>query len=220
MSKRTFDIVFALIALALLSPLFLMVAVLIKLGSQGPVFYVSRRCGRNRSPFNFYKFRTMVINADRLGSPMLTTAADGRVTRLGRYLRLFKIDELPQLFNVLKGDMSIVGPRPEVYDVVDHYYVEEWNRVLRVRPGLTCLLQIDVFPDFTIAHEGINDPFQYYIEHDLPHKLHHDIKYVERATFWLDIKIIALTLYSIIFKSWSFLRNSKSSNPVKEDDGT
>jgi len=141
---------------------------------------------------------------------MLTTDTDIRVTRLGKYLRLFKIDELPQLLNVLRGDMSVVGPRPEVYDVVDKYYVAEWDRVLMVRPGITCLLQIEVFPDFTAAHKGVGDPFRYYIEHDLPHKLRIDIEYIERASFWLEVKIIVQTLYCIIFKSWSFLRRSKS----------
>ena len=210
MAKRAFDIIFAGIALVLLSPFFLVVAALIRLDSRGPVFYVARRCGQHRRPFNFYKFRTMVVNAAHLGSSVLTTDTDIRVTRLGKYLRLFKIDELPQLLNVLRGDMSVVGPRPEVYGVVDNYYVAQWDRVLAVRPGITCLLQIEVFPDFTVAHKGVGDPFRYYIEHDLPQKLQLDIEYIERASFWLEVKIIVQTLYCIMFKSWSCLRRSRS----------
>jgi lipopolysaccharide/colanic/teichoic acid biosynthesis glycosyltransferase len=210
LAKRVFDIVFASVTLMFLSPLFLMVALLIKMDSPGPVLYVARRCGLNGRPFNFYKFRTMVDQADRLGSRMLTRAGDQRVTLIGKYLRLFKIDELPQLFNVLKGDMSVVGPRPEVYEVVEHYYVEEWSKVLKVRPGLTCTLQVEVFPDFTASHPEVQDPFRYYIENDLPHKLRRDSEYAERGSFWLDMKIIARTLYCILFKSWSFLGNGKS----------
>ena len=208
--KRAFDVGCAASALAVLSPLFLLVTALIKLDSRGPVFYLARRAGRNRKPFMFYKFRTMVFDADRIGSPMLTTQADRRVTRVGKYLRLFKIDELPQLFNVLKGDMSVVGPRPEVYEVVDRYYVEDWDRVLRLRPGLTCLLQTEIFPDCTYAHERLVDPFLYYIEHDLRHKLNRDLEYVERASLWLDLKIITKTMYYILFKSWSFLQKAKA----------
>ena len=147
----------------------------------------------------------MVTEADRLGSKILTTAGDERVTRIGGYLRLFKIDELPQLLNVLKGDMSIVGPRPEVFEVVDHYFVDQWDRVLSVRPGLTCLLQIDVFPDFSAAHSGVADPFRYYVDHQLPYKLDRDREYVEMASVWLDLRIIVQTIACILLKSWSFL---------------
>jgi lipopolysaccharide/colanic/teichoic acid biosynthesis glycosyltransferase len=203
--KRLFDIVFASTALLVLSPLLLLVAMLIRLDSPGPILYTAYRCGQHRRPFRFFKFRTMVTEADRLGSKILTTAGDERVTRIGGYLRLFKLDELPQLLNVLKGDMSIVGPRPEVFEVVDHHFVEQWDRVLSVRPGLTCLLQIDVFPDFSAAHRGVADPFRYYVEHQLPYKLERDREYVERASVWLDLRIIAQTIACILLKSWSFL---------------
>ena len=202
MLKRLLDIVFAAGAIILLLPVFLLVAVLVKLDSPGPVFFVAKRCGRHRRAFIFYKFRTMVSDAQRKGSRMLTTAGDSRVTRIGKFLRAFKIDELPQLFNVLKGDMSVVGPRPEVFEIVDVYYHEEWDAVLTVRPGMTCLLQVEVYPDFTAAHDGVEDPFRYYIERDLPHKLRRDREYVQRASFLLDLKLIAQTFYSIVFKSW------------------
>ena len=105
--------------------------------------------------------------------------------------------------------MSLVGPRPEVFDVVDQYYQDQWDEVLLVRPGITCLLQVEVYPDFTAAHEGVEDPLQYYIEHDLPHKLKRDREYIARASVWLDLKILAQTLYCILVKSWPFLRAKK-----------
>jgi len=203
--KRLFDILFASVVLLVLAPLLLLVAILIRIDSPGPVLYAAARCGRLRRPFKFYKFRTMVAGADRLGPRILTVAGDPRVTRVGRYLRLFKLDELPQFFNVLKGDMSVVGPRPEVFEVVNHFYVDQWDRVLSVRPGLTCLLQIDVYPEFSAAHQGVSDPFRYYVQEQLPYKLKRDVDYVEQASFWLDLKIIAQTAYCVLVKSSSFL---------------
>lgn len=203
--SRLFDILFASVVLVLLSPLLLLVAILVRIDSPGPILYAAERCGRHRRPFKFYKFRTMVAGADRLGSTMLTVAGDPRVTRVGRYLRLFKIDELPQLFNVLKGDMSVVGPRPEVFEVVNTFFVDQWDGVLSVRPGMTCLLQIDVYPEFSAAHRGVSNPFRYYVEEQLPYKLKRDLDYVERASFWLDLRIIGQTLYCVLVKSFSFL---------------
>jgi lipopolysaccharide/colanic/teichoic acid biosynthesis glycosyltransferase len=203
--RRLFDMLFGGGALVVLSPLLLLVVILIKIDSPGPVLYAGERCGRHRRPFKFYKFRTMVAGADRLGSRILTIAGDPRVTRVGRYLRLFKIDELPQLVNVLKGEMSVVGPRPEVFEVVDNFFVDQWDRVLSVRPGLTCLLQIDVYPEFSAAHRDVGNPFRYYVEEQLPYKLKRDLDYIERASFGLDLKIIAQTCYCVLVKSFSFL---------------
>ena len=214
MLKRIIDIVGALVGLVVLAPLWLPAALLIKLDSPGPVFYVAKRYGRHRERFDFYKFRTMVADADRRGSRMLTTAGDVRVTRVGKYLRAFKIDELPQLINVLKGDMSLVGPRPEVPEVVDHHYQDQWDEVLSVQPGITCLLQIEVYPDFSAGHDGVEDPIRYYIEHDLPLKLKLDREYVAHASVWLDLKIIAQTVYCILVKSWPFLRGRTTSSEV------
>src|SRR5262249_36626604 len=169
--KRAIDVGVSGSALFVLLPLLPFVALFIKLESPGPVFYVARRYGQNRRPFDFYKLRTMVPDADRLGSLILTKAGDERVTRVGRILRPCKIDVLPQLLNVLKGDMSIVGPRPEVFEVVENHYRDQWERILSVRPGLTCLLQVAVYPEFTIGHAGVADPIRYYIEQDLPLKI-------------------------------------------------
>ena len=214
--KRAVDIVVSASALVVLLPLLPLIALLIKLESPGPVFYVARRCGQNRRPFDFYKLRTMVPDADRLGSVILTKAGDERVTRVGRILRAFKIDELPQLLNVLKGDMSIVGPRPEVFDVVEYHYRDRWERILSVRPGITCLLQVAVYPEFTIGHGGVADPIRYYIEQDLPLKIRLDTEYVDRASLALDVKIVGHTLYNILVKSWRFLGHSAFAAPVPQ----
>ncbi len=203
--KRALDLVVAGSAVLLLSPLFLLVAILIKLDSRGPVFYAARRCGRRRQPFSFFKFRTMVPNATAVGSAILTAKRDPRITRVGRFLRVLKIDELPQLVNVLRGDMSVVGPRPEVYEVVDTYYREQWTEVLEARPGITCLLQIETFPDFTIAHGGGADGERVYVEQQLPFKLRRDTEYVRTASLGLDLKIILQTAWCIGFKSWGYL---------------
>jgi lipopolysaccharide/colanic/teichoic acid biosynthesis glycosyltransferase len=211
--KRVVDVIVSASALVVLLPLLPFVAMLIKLDSAGPVFYVAKRCGRNRRPFDFYKLRTMVSDADRRGSVILTKAGDERVTRVGSILRAFKIDELPQLLNVLRGDMSIVGPRPEVFEVVDDYYPGRWERILSVRPGLTCLLQVAVYPDFTAAHGNVADPIRYYIEQDLPLKIRLDAEYVDRASLAVDLKIIGQTLYNILVKSWRPLGHSMLAAP-------
>jgi len=218
--KRAIDVIVSASALVVLLPLLPFVALLIKLDSPGPVFYVARRYGQNRRPFDFYKLRTMVPDADRIGSVILTKAGDERVTRVGRILRAFKIDELPQLLNVLKGDMSIVGPRPEVFEVVENHYRDRWERILSVRPGLTCLLQVAVYPEFTIGHRDVADPIRYYIEQDLPLKIRLDTEYVDRASLALDFKIMGQTLYNILVKSWRFLGHSTlaASAPQKSRD--
>lgn len=208
--KRVFDVVISAFTLLLLSPIFAVIAAAIKVDSPGPVIFVARRCGKDRRKFDFYKFRSMVNEAPIQGSRMLTVAGDRRVTRLGRFLRAWKLDELPQLFNVLRGDMSIVGPRPEVPEVVDQYYVEAWNRVLTVKPGMTCLLQIEVYPDFTADHKGVQDPETHYVENDLPRKLESDLYYVERRSLWLDAKVLAATIYCVLFRTRLSLRTEAS----------
>ena len=221
MGKRIFDLAFAFSTLVLLLPVFLLLGAAIKMDSRGPVFYAATRFGRGKRPFKFYKFRTMVAGADKIGNPLLTVSTDTRVTRVGRYLRLFKLDELPQLFNVLKGDMSVVGPRPEVPDIVDRYYPEKWAKVLTVKPGLTCILQTLVFPDCTYAYPpGLTDPMQAYLDYDLPFKLDRDMDYVRQVSFLLDLKIILQTLHRILFKNWKFLKASKPADPPSRPGGT
>jgi lipopolysaccharide/colanic/teichoic acid biosynthesis glycosyltransferase len=187
-AKRALDIVLALIGLAILSPLFAVVAVLIKLDSPGPVFFRQRRVGLGGRLFRIYKFRTMVQGAYQMGS-RLTVKRDPRITRLGKFLRWSKIDELPQLINVLKGEMSFVGPRPE-----DPYFVQfyrgEQQQVLSVPPGIFGPSQIhgrdeeDEYPD------GLKDTEAYYLEHILPAKLQRDLDYIRNATFWSELKFL------------------------------
>jgi lipopolysaccharide/colanic/teichoic acid biosynthesis glycosyltransferase len=141
MKKRLFDVIISFIALLLLLPLFLIIGIAIKLGSRGPVFYKGKRIGRHGEPFGMYKFRSMIVNAASIG-PSVTYQNDPRITRVGRFLRATKMDEIPQLINVLKGDMSLVGPRPETDDHVIHYTPEQ-KRVLSVRPGIVGLAQIE-----------------------------------------------------------------------------
>ena len=133
--KRTFDLAFAIIALLLLSPIFLLGSLLAKSQSKGPVFYKAKRVGKDEAVFEMYKFRTMVVNADTLGGS-LTTYRDTRITPIGRFLRWTKLDELPNLINVIKGEMSLIGPRPEAPDYVK-YYTEVQKQVLQVKPGMT-----------------------------------------------------------------------------------
>ena len=176
--KRIFDIIFSLIFLILTFPLFLVIAILIKLTSKGPVFYKQLRAGRNGKPFYIYKFRTMVKDADKMG-PLITDKKDRRITPIGKFLRRFSIDEFPQFINVLKGDMSIVGPRPEVVEIVKKY--KAWQRkVLSVKPGITGLAQISGRQEL-----------------DIPTKLKIDLYYINNYSFLLDMEIIFKTIIYI-----------------------
>ena len=169
MLKRIFDFVIALIGLLLLLPLMLLVAVLIKLDTTGPVFYRQRRVGLRGEPFAIFKFRTMVPGADKMGS-RLTTKRDPRVTRVGQILRWFKIDELPQLINILVGEMSLIGPRPEDPHFVTFYTLAQ-RTVLSVRPGIIGPSQIFGRDELECYPEGLKDTEGYYVEHVLPDKL-------------------------------------------------
>lgn len=214
-AKRIIDIAVAGATLLFAAPALVLVALAIKLDSPGPVFYVAKRCGIAGTRFDFYKFRTMVPGAQRGGSRILTGASDPRVTRVGRYLRAFKIDEVPQMLNVLQGHMSIVGPRPEPPDVVERYYPERWAEILTVKPGLTCLLQVEVYPDFSAHHANVGDTEAHYVAEDLPLKLERDLVYVRRASLWLDAQIVARTAYCILVKSWAHVGRSTRGPEVR-----
>ncbi len=197
MIKRTCDIVLSALGLAVLSPLLLLLAVLVKLDSRGPVFFRQRRIGKDGHPFWIVKFRTMVDNAYTLGS-RLTHKHDPRITRVGQVLRWLKLDELPQLWNVLKGDMSLVGPRPEDPHFV-HMYTPEQRAVLSVRPGVVGPNQIlgrneiEKYPDDCIDTE------RYYVEHIMPEKLATDLEYVRTCGFLGDLRLIAAGLGATLF---------------------
>ena len=194
--KRTFDVVFATIAFLLLAPLFLLGSLLAKLQSRGPVFYKSKRVGKDEVVFEMYKFRTMVVNADTLGGS-LTTYRDTRITRIGRFLRWTKIDELPNLINVIKGEMSLIGPRPEAPDYVKHY-TEGQKQVLLVKPGMTGPSQL-ANRDEEEKLKGQQDAEHYYITELMPKKLTLDLHYVATQSIATDIRWLIKTCWIIIF---------------------
>ncbi|MDD6642129.1 MAG: sugar transferase [Bacteroidales bacterium] len=193
--KRLFDVVASGVGLLLLSPLFLLVAIWIKLDSPGPVFYRQVRVGRYNRDFRIFKFRSMRVGADK-GSLVTIGGRDPRVTRSGYFIRKFKVDELPQLINVFIGDMSLVGPRPEVRHYVD-YWTKDQLHVLDVRPGITDPASIK-FRNENELLEKAEDPEKYYIEVIMQEKLRLYLEYVENHSFWYDIKLIFQTFVAII----------------------
>ncbi len=195
LEKRLFDIVASAIGLLVLWPVFLVIAVLIKLEDGGPVFYRQERIGYKGRPFKIWKFRTMVVNADKLGKP-LTVGRDPRITRVGYWLRKFKLDELPQLLNVLLGEMSIVGPRPEVPQYVA-LYAPEQRKVLDLVPGITDPASIKFANEAELLAEA-SDPEKFYIEHVMPTKIRLNMEYASHATLWSDILVILKTLVRIV----------------------
>lgn len=195
-TKRATDILLSGLGLLLLSPLFLILAIVIKLTSRGPVFYVSRRCGKDKRIFNFYKFRSMVKDAEKIldklqdknemDGPVFKIKNDPRITKIGGFIRRFSVDELPQLWNVFKGDMSLVGPRPPIPEEVEKY--EDWQlRRLEIKPGITCLWQI----------QGRNEiSFRQWV--DL------DIWYIDHWSLWLDLKILFQTIPVVIGRKGAY----------------
>lgn len=193
--KRVFDIVASGLGLIVLSPLFLFLAIWIKLDSKGPVFYRQVRVGRYNKDFRIFKFRSMKVGSDN-GSLVTLGGNDPRITRSGFFIRKFKLDELPQLINVFNGDMSLVGPRPEVRHYVD-YWTPEQMRVLDVRPGITDTASIK-FRNEDKLMEQAEDPEKYYIEVIMQEKLKLYLEYVDNHSFWGDIAIIFKTLWTIV----------------------
>lgn len=193
--KRVFDIIFALLSIVFLSPIFLLIAILIKLDSKGGVFYLQNRVGKDFIPFKLIKFRTMIIDADKIG-PLVTKDRDPRITKVGRFLRKTKLDELPQFLNVIKGDMSIVGPRPEV----EKYVIlrkEDYESILSIKPGITDYATI-LFrneEDILAKYDNIDDG---YLKEVLPKKIELYKKYLSEISFFVDIKIILMTFLKIL----------------------
>ena len=193
--KRIFDILVSGIGLLCLSPLLLIVAIWIKLDSPGPVFYRQVRVGRYNKDFRIFKFRSMRIGSDK-GSLVTIGGRDPRITRSGYFIRKFKIDELPQLINVFIGDMSLVGPRPEVRHYVN-YWTPEQMHVLDVRPGITDPASIK-FRNENELLAMAEDPEKYYIEVIMQEKIKLYLDYVKKSSFWYDIKLIFQTFWVII----------------------
>lgn len=197
LAKRIFDLIFSSLGLLMVMPLFAIISVLIVLDSKGGVFYKQTRVGRNKVNFKLLKFRTM---AEKVGNNSLLTIGDrdNRITKIGYWLRKYKLDELPQLINILKGDMSFVGPRPEVCKYVDLYNANQ-QRVLSVKPGLTDWASIKFINEGELLAKAEN-PEMYYINHIIPDKILHNLRYIDHHNLWIDIKIMLLTARSILLK--------------------
>jgi lipopolysaccharide/colanic/teichoic acid biosynthesis glycosyltransferase len=193
-AKRTFDVLAAATGLLLLCPVLVIAAIAVKLGSRGPVLFVQQRMGRNFRPFGIYKFRTMVTDAERVGG-QITFGRDPRITRVGHVLRQTKLDELPQLLNVLLGQMSLVGPRPEVPRYVE-LYRQDYEYVLAIRPGITDLASLK-YRDEAEQLARSADPAKEYAERILPDKIALAREYIDTATFRGDLSIIFRTFVRI-----------------------
>lgn len=207
MMRRITDISFALVALVLLSPLFVLMSLIILVESPGSPFYRGWRIGKDGVRFRMWKFRTMVKGADRLGSP-ITAPCDTRITHVGRFLRATKIDELPQFFNLLVGDLTLVGPRPEDPKIVQ-LYTSEQRKTLNVKPGITgpgqlyyTTDQADKIPD------GVK-PEEYYADHLLGEKLRIDLEYLKRRTAWSDCRVVLQTVSIIARSLTNIIRNGR-----------
>lgn len=195
MIKRLFDVLFSVFGLIITSPVLTIVALAIKISSPGPVFYRGLRIGRYGKPFKIYKFRTMVFGAEEMGGPS-TPNDDPRLTKIGKFLKRFQLDELPQLINVLKGEMSFVGPRPEVKIYVDMLDEKEKKAIFSIRPGITDFSSLWNFHEGEVL-KGSPDPEKTYQEKIRPEKIRLQIKYIRERNFWLDLKIILRTILKI-----------------------
>jgi len=195
--KRIFDLFFSLTILILFSPFLLVISLFIKLHDGGSVFYMAPRVGLNGKTFKMLKFRTMVVNADKIGASS-TTSSDSRITGIGRFLRKTKLDEIPQFFNVFFGNMSVVGPRPDVKSFTD-LFTDEEKAILSVKPGITDWASVWNKDEGSIL-EGAEDPDKAYMELIWPEKKRLQLKYVREHSFLNDIRIIYLTLTAIIKK--------------------
>jgi len=209
--KRTLDVIVATMVLVLSVLPAIVVAGLIKLSSPGPIFFKQIRVGRGGKPFALYKFRTMTLSER---GPMVTAEEDSRITRIGKYLRKWKIDELPQFINVLKGDMSLIGPRPETERFVQLYSPEQRN-ILEPTPGLAGMAQL-VYPHEAELLKGHPDPEEAYISHIMPMKIQVDLEYERRRTFWSDIFLLLELGLLVLGKSFRRDRNAYLASAIAE----
>jgi lipopolysaccharide/colanic/teichoic acid biosynthesis glycosyltransferase len=197
MLKRLFDIIFSLMGLLALAPVFVVISLLIKWEDDGPVFYRGVRVGRSGKPFKIFKFRTMVVDADKIGGTS-TSEDDLRITKVGRFIRKYKFDEFPQLLNVLIGEMSVVGPRPQVQWAVDLYKPEE-RILLMVKPGISDYASIK-FKNEALILKGSEDTDKVYLEKIAPEKIRLGLEYVKNRSLWVDLQIIFTTIVEIFKK--------------------
>lgn len=196
--KRFFDFMTSFFGLILLTPIFILTAIWIKIDSRGPIFFCQERVGFQGCLFRIHKFRTMVLDAEKKGK-QITVCADSRITNAGKFLREFKIDELPQLFDVFIGDMSIVGPRPEVPKYIDYYSDDEKKEILSVKPGITDNASIEFINENDLFANSI-DSETVYINEVLPKKITLYRRYVKEHSFFGDLRIIFKTIFLIIKK--------------------
>jgi len=197
MGKRLFDIMVAFLAMIMFSPLFVSIAILVKLGSPGPVLYRGVRTKQYGGPFHMLKFRTMVENAEALGGPS-TALHDPRLTKVGTFLRKYKLDEMPQLLNILKGEMSIVGPRPQLIEFTDRYSGEE-KIILNARPGLIDYATVEFFHlDKILGDKDVDEKYLHEVE---PRKNFLRVKYVKEQSFRTDAKILWLAIWKLLLTS-------------------
>jgi lipopolysaccharide/colanic/teichoic acid biosynthesis glycosyltransferase len=195
--KRSFDILFALAGLSLLALAFAVIGLAIKLTSRGPVFFRQQRIGRGGNPFRLYKFRTMYVGE---GGSLVTVQGDPRITPVGRLLRRWKLDELPQLWNILIGEMSVIGPRPEVERYVSHYTAEQ-RRLLEQTPGLASLSQL-VYPHEADMLRNYANPEAIYVQELMPRKIAVDLKYETSRNFWSDLQLLVEMVLLILGRSY------------------
>ena len=195
LAKRTFDIIVASLLVVILSPILLLLSILIKIDSPGPVMFRQVRVTTYGKPFRIFKFRTMVNNADKIGT-QVTTKGDSRVTRMGKMLRGCRLDELPQLFNVLKGEMSFVGTRPEVEKYVAHY-TDEMKATLLMPAGITSRASIEYKDEERLLESAENED-EVYIHQVLPEKMKYNLRAIEKFSFWDDIKTMFATVIAVI----------------------
>ncbi|ACD22130.1 sugar transferase [Clostridium botulinum] len=193
--KRIFDFVCSTLGIIILSPIFILISIMIKIGSDGPVFFKQIRVGEDGKDFEILKFRTMVVDAEKLGK-QITVGNDNRITKIGSFLRKYKLDELPQLINVFKGDMSLVGPRPEVPRYVK-IYNDEQRKVLEVKPGITDLASIRYKDENALLGKAEN-PEEFYINTIMPDKLALNLEYINKSNVFFDIYIIVKTILKCI----------------------
>lgn len=197
MAKRFFDVILSILGLVILFPPHLVISILIKLDSQGPVLFVQDRVGLHNSDFKIYKYRTMFSDSDKL-SNLTIGEGDSRVTKIGYYLRKYKIDEFPQLINVLIGNMSLVGPRPEIRKYVN-YYSKEDMEILNIKPGITCNASLKYVNETEILEQSKN-PEKFYIEEILPDKIKINKVYMNNSNIFVDFKILFKTFYQLLSK--------------------
>ena len=198
--KRTLDVVLSFLALVVLAPFLLPVVVILRFTGEGEIFYIQQRAGRRGNSFGLYKFATMLKNSPNMGTGEITILGDPRVLPFGQFLRKTKLNELPQLWNIFIGDMSVVGPRPMVLNTYAHYPEEARQKLNAVRPGLTGVGSI-VFRDEERYLADRDEPLEFYREHIIPYKSDLELWFVEIETIWLYIKIILVTAWVVAFPS-------------------